>query len=114
MTANGKAKDEGMPESDSSRGALLTPSPENPVAVSPVKVGMLAFLGSEAAFFGTLIMAYVYFLPQTTHGDPNPSQVFRLPMILAPSACLLSSSATIYLAEKAHRRRSQQAFLGWW
>ena len=75
---------------------------------------MLTFLGSEVAFFGTLIMTYVYFLHQTTHGEPNPSQVFRLPMVLAASACLFSSSATIYLAEKALRRNSRQTFLGWW
>ena len=103
-----------MPESDGSRGAVLTPPPENPVSVSSVKVGMLAFLGSEAAFFGTLIMTYVYFLHQTKHREPNPSQVFRLPMVLAASACLLSSSATIYAAEKALRRNGMQAFLGWW
>jgi cytochrome c oxidase subunit III len=114
MTANVKAKDKRMPESDGSRGAVLTPPPENPVSVSSVKVGMLAFLGSEAAFFGTLIMTYVYFLHQTTHGEPNPSQVFRLPMVLAASACLLTSSATIYAAEKALRRNGMQAFLGWW
>ena len=75
---------------------------------------MIAFLGSEAAFFGTLMMAYVYFLRQTIQGEPNPGQVFRLPMVLAASACLFSSSATIYVAEKALRRNSQQAFLGWW
>ena len=86
----------------------------SPAALSPVKVGMLTFLLSEAAFFGTLIMTYVYFLRQTTHGDPNPSQVFRLPMVLAASACLFSSSATIHLAEQALRRDSRQAFLGWW
>ena len=114
MTANVKAKDKRMPESDGSRGAVLTPPPELPVSVSSVKVGMLAFLGSEAAFFGTLIMTYVYFLHQTTHGVPNPRQVFRLPMVLAASACLLSSSATIYAAEKALRRNGMQAFLGWW
>jgi cytochrome c oxidase subunit 3 len=114
MTANVKAKDEGIQESNSSRGALFTPSSENPVAGSSVKAGMLAFLGSEAAFFGTLIMTYVYFLHQTTHGEPNPRQVFRLPMVLAASACLLASSATIYAAEKALRRNGMQAFLGWW
>ena len=46
---------------------------------------MLFFLASEVAFFGTLIMAYVYFLRQTTHGEPNPSQVFHLPLVLAAS-----------------------------
>ena len=92
----------------------FTLSSDNLVALSPVKVGMLTFLGSEAAFFGTLIMTYVYFLRQTTHGEPNPSQVFRLPTVLAASACLFSSSATIYMAEKALRRNSRQTFLGWW
>ena len=103
-----------MAESGRSDGDGVTLSADNLVALSPVKVGMLTFLGSEAAFFGTLIMTYVYFLRQTTHGEPNPSQVFRLPMVLAASACLFSSSATIHMAEKALRRNSQQAFLGWW
>ena len=92
----------------------LTVSPDRIVTVSPVKAGMLAFLFSEVAFFGTLIMTYVFFLRQITQGEPNPSQVFRLPMVLGASACLFSSSATIYVAEKALRRNSQQAFLGWW
>jgi len=101
---------------DSGRIAVdaLSPSPDDLVSLSPARVGMLAFLGSEAAFFGTLIMTYVYFLRQTTQGQPNPSQVFHLPMVLAASACLFSSSATIYAAEQAMRRNFQRAFLGWW
>ncbi|MGO8900770.1 MAG: heme-copper oxidase subunit III [Isosphaeraceae bacterium] len=85
-----------------------------PAHVAPVKVGMLTFLLSEVAFFGTLIMAYVHFLHQTTQGEPNPSQVFRWPVVLGASACLFSSSATVHLAEKALRGNSQQKFLGWW
>jgi cytochrome c oxidase subunit 3/cytochrome o ubiquinol oxidase subunit 3 len=75
---------------------------------------MIAFLFSEAAFFGTLIMAYVYFLSQSRAGDPAPSQVFRLPVVLIASACLFSSSATIHLAEKALRADRRQTFLKWW
>jgi cytochrome c oxidase subunit III len=82
--------------------------------MSPVKVGMLTFLASEVAFFGTLIMAYVYFLRQTTHGEPNPSQVFRLPLVIAASMCLISSSGTIFLAERALGRNALRAFQGWW
>jgi cytochrome c oxidase subunit III len=82
--------------------------------LAPAKVGMLTFLLSEVAFFGTLIMAYVYFLNQTTQGDPKPSQVFRLPMVLAATACLLASSATIHLAERALRRGAHRRFLNWW
>jgi len=81
---------------------------------SKFKVGMVAFLASEVAFFGTLIMAYVYFLRQTTQGEPNPSQVLHLPLVLAASACLFSSSATIYLAERALARNAVQLFLRWW
>jgi cytochrome c oxidase subunit III len=84
------------------------------VHIPPAKVGMLAFLLSEVAFFGTLIMAYVYFLRQTSQGDPSPSQVFRWPVVLAASACLFSSSATIHLAEKALRGNSPQKFLTLW
>src|SRR5207248_6733569 len=97
-----------MADSGRSDGDGVTLSPDDLVGLSPVKVGMLAFLGSEAAFFGTLIMSYLFFLRQTVHGEPNPSQVFRLPMVLAASACLFSSSATIYVAEKALRRDSRQ------
>src|SRR5258708_993377 len=103
-----------MRDSGRSDGDGFSLSPDNLAALLPAKVGMLTFLGSEVAFFGTLIMSYVYFLRQTIHGEPNPSQVFRLPMVLAASACLFSSSATIYAAEKALRRNSRQAFLGWW
>jgi cytochrome c oxidase subunit III len=39
--------------------------------------------------------------------------VFHLPLVLAASACLFSSSATIHLAERALRRNSHQGFLAW-
>ena len=103
-----------MPESVGMEGEGLTLSREDAVALSPVKVGMLVFIASEAAFFGTLIMTYIYFLRQTTQGVPNPSEVFRLPMVLAASACLFSSSGTIHLAEKAMRRGAMRLFLRWW
>jgi cytochrome c oxidase subunit 3/cytochrome o ubiquinol oxidase subunit 3 len=83
-------------------------------ALSPVKVGMLVFLVSEAAFFGTLIMTYAFFLRQTIHGDPSPSQVFRLPIVLVASAFLFASSATVHVAQSALRRDSRQTFLVWW
>jgi cytochrome c oxidase subunit 3 len=82
--------------------------------LAPAKVGMLVFIASEVAFFSTLITAYVYFLRQTVHGDPSPSQVFHWPIVLTASACLFSSSATIHLAGLALRRGAQRAFLAWW
>jgi cytochrome c oxidase subunit III len=87
---------------------------EGSAALAPVKVGMLTFIFSEASFFGTLITAYVYFLSQTSAGNPAPRQVFHLPMVLAASVCLFSSSATIHLAEKALARSRNRTFLRWW
>ena len=49
---------------DACVGAGDASTPEDIVALSPIKVGMLLFLASEAAFFGTLIMTYLYFLRQ--------------------------------------------------
>src|SRR6266852_4071704 len=81
------------------------------------QVGMLTFLASEVAFFGTLIMAYIYFLRQSSQGEPNPSQVFYWPRLWVTvffSACLFSSSLTIHVAGRALRRESRQWFLAWW
>lgn len=75
---------------------------------------MLAFLLSEVAFFGTLIMAYVYFLRQTRTGSPSPAEVFSLPLVLAGTACLLTSSVTIHLAEKALHAGARGRFLLLW
>ncbi len=81
------------------------------------QVGMLTFLASEVAFFGTLIMAYIYFLRQSSQGEPNPSQVFYWPRLWVTvffSACLFSSSLTVHVAGRALRRASQQRFLVCW
>jgi cytochrome c oxidase subunit III len=103
-------------ESRPERAQQISPwqRPGNSAALPPAKTGMIAFLLSEAAFFGTLIMAYVYFLSQTLAGDPKPSQVFYLPTVIAASCCLFSSSATIHVAEKALRRGRRKAFLLLW
>lgn len=89
---------------------------EVPSALRPnhVKVGMLAFLLSEVAFFSTLITTYVVFLQQTKGGTPNPAEVFHLPLVILASVCLFSSSFTIHLAELGMRRGQRGAFLGWW
>ena len=44
-------------------------SPDDAVALSPIKVGMLAFLASEVAFFGTLIDGLSLFLAPDHPGD---------------------------------------------
>src|SRR5437016_3087396 len=98
------------------RKFLMNASASNAIAPStplqPAQVGMLAFLVSEIAFFGTLISAYVTFIGRDTSG-PTPA-VLSLPLVLGTTFCLLSSSATIHLAEKALKNGSQAGFRLWW
>jgi cytochrome c oxidase subunit 3 len=75
----------------------------------PHKAGMVCFLVSEAAFFGTLIMAYVIFLRQGAAG-PTPREVLTLGLVLVNTAFLLTSSLTAHLAERALRRGSRGVF----
>jgi cytochrome c oxidase subunit 3/cytochrome o ubiquinol oxidase subunit 3 len=90
------------------------PTAEAGLLQNRVKVGMIVFLTTEVAFFSTLIMAYVIFLRQTMVSDPSPKDVFYMPLVLASTVCLLSSSLTIHFAEHALRRGSQAGFLGLW
>jgi cytochrome c oxidase subunit III len=77
------------------------------------KVGMIAFFASETAFFSTLIVTYVIFLGRNAVG-PTPAEVFSMPLAIVNTICLLSSSLTIHLAEKALHAGSRAAFLGLW
>jgi cytochrome c oxidase subunit 3 len=85
-----------------------------PTAWNPTKIGMLAFLLSEVAFFSTLITTYIVFLRETTASTPSPREVFRLPLVFTSTACLLASSVTIHFAERAFRKDNRAGFLGWW
>jgi len=75
--------------------------------------GMVAFLVSEVAFFGTLIATYLSFLGKDTVG-PTPAGALSLGLVLFTTACLLSSSVTIHLAEQALGSGSEAAFRRWW
>jgi cytochrome c oxidase subunit III len=86
----------------------------NELRYNPVKVGMLAFLLSEVAFFSTLITTYVVFLRETKGSDPSPAEVFHLPLVLAGTACLLASSVTIHFAEHGLRGGNRGKFLALW
>jgi cytochrome c oxidase subunit 3/cytochrome o ubiquinol oxidase subunit 3 len=80
--------------------------------LSPAQWGMISFLVSEVAFFGTLIVAYIIFMG-TDRVGPTPA-VLELSLVLVTTVCLLSSSVTIHLAEKTLHRGAQGGFIGWW
>jgi len=87
-------------------GVAVEPRPD------PHKVGMLAFLASEAAFFSTLVVGYVVYLGKSITG-PTPREVLSLPLVLATTACLLTSSYTVHRAERA-LRAGAGGFARWW
>src|SRR5262245_25316620 len=91
----------------------LVPPPPRTYTPSPAHVGMLAFLLSEAAFFSTLILTYVVYIGKSETG-PYPRDVLSLPLVFLTTACLLSSSGTVHLAERALFRGARGVFLGWW
>ena len=83
-------------------------------ALSPGQYGLLSFLVSEVALFGTLIVTYIFYLSRDVMGGPTPAKALSLPLVLGMTACLLGSSATIHFAERALRRDSDGRFLLLW
>jgi cytochrome c oxidase subunit 3/cytochrome o ubiquinol oxidase subunit 3 len=81
--------------------------------LSPGQWGVLSFLVSEVALFGTLIVVYVYYLGKDTVG-PTPRLALSLGLVVGTTICLLSSSVTIHLAERTLGRGNQGGFLLWW
>jgi cytochrome c oxidase subunit 3/cytochrome o ubiquinol oxidase subunit 3 len=92
---------------------LPVPPPIEPEQwLSPVQWGMVAFLMSEVAFFGTLIATYLSFLGRPQSG-PTPA-VLSLSLVIGTTICLLSSSVTVHLAEGALRGGAWAGFVTWW
>jgi cytochrome c oxidase subunit III len=80
--------------------------------LSPGQWGLLSFLVSEVALFGTLIVTYVFYLGKDVVG-PTPADL-SLSLVLFTTACLLASSGTVHLAERTLRRGNQGGFIQWW
>jgi cytochrome c oxidase subunit III len=79
----------------------------------PAQWGMMAFLFSEVALFSTLIVVYVSYIGTDTVG-PTPAQALSIPLVIATTICLLSSSATIHVAERSLRLGDHKRFCQWW
>jgi cytochrome c oxidase subunit 3/cytochrome o ubiquinol oxidase subunit 3 len=75
--------------------------------------GMIAFLVSEAALFSTLIVVYLTFVGKNVVG-PTPREALSLPLVIGTTICLLSSSATIFMAERRLGAGSIAGFRLWW
>lgn len=62
------------------------------------RVGMSALIVGESAVFTIFVVAYVFYIGKSVTG-PTPAQVLEVPIVT--TICLLSSSLTIWRAEKA-------------
>lgn len=74
------------------------------------KIGVIGLILTESALFTIFVTAYLFYIGKSLTG-PYPSQVLDLPIIA--TMCLLSSSVTVALAERAFRREDNAKFRLW-
>ena len=74
------------------------------------RVAMLSLIVGESAIFTIFVVAYIYYIGRSTCG-PSP-QILEVPWF--NTVCLLSSSVSILLAERAIERGRIRAFASWW
>ena len=98
-----------------SGGPVSTAPVESPPDVTrtwrPPIVGIIAFIFSEATFFGALIVAFLEY--RTRSPGPSPHDL-DVPRTLIFSFFLFTSSGTVYLAEKQLAKENLRNFLLWW
>jgi cytochrome c oxidase subunit III len=75
------------------------------------KVAIVCLILTEATLFSIVVAAYVFYIGKSLTG-PTPREVLETPII--PTICLLGSSVTIMLAERALRRENRGRFQLWW
>jgi cytochrome c oxidase subunit III len=74
------------------------------------QVAMFCLIIGESAIFTIFVVAYVYYIGRSTYG-PTP-QILDIPWF--NTVCLLSSSISIMLAERAIERGRIRTFGAWW
>jgi cytochrome c oxidase subunit III len=75
------------------------------------RVAMLSLITGESALFTIFVVAYIYYIGRSLT-PPTPQQVLDLPIF--NTICLLSSSVTIWLAERQIERGKLRSFAAWW
>jgi cytochrome c oxidase subunit III len=74
------------------------------------RVAVLCLFTTEFALFTIFVVAYVFYIGKSLTG-PTPSQVLELP--IWATICLLSSSVTVAIAERALKSNRVQQFKLW-
>ena len=75
------------------------------------RIGMVFLITTETALFSIFVIAYLFYIGKNVSG-PYPADVLELPLVA--TGCLLSSSVTIMLAERALRHGQERRFSLWW
>ena len=75
------------------------------------RVAMFTLIAAESAIFTIFVVAYIYYIGQSLSG-PTPRAVLDLPIV--NTIFLLSSSFTIWMAERALVRRKIGNFVAFW
>ena len=74
------------------------------------RVGVVCLIVTEATLFTIFVVAYLFYIGASRVG-PLPKDVLELP--IWPTACLLSSSITVWFAERALHNRRFRTFVAW-
>jgi heme/copper-type cytochrome/quinol oxidase subunit 3 len=90
----------------------MTAHTETSTGIDTRKLGMWAFLSSEALFFGALITNYLLFKGRDLQGI-HPRELLNIPFTSVSSFVLLMSSLTMVLAHAALTRTDQKAARRW-
>jgi heme/copper-type cytochrome/quinol oxidase subunit 3 len=90
----------------------MTAQAETSTGIDTRKLGMWAFLSSEALFFGALITNYLLFKGRDLQGV-HPRELLNIPFTSVSSFVLLMSSLTMVLAHASLTRHNQRAARGW-
>jgi cytochrome c oxidase subunit 3 len=75
------------------------------------RVAMTALIIGESAIFTIFVVAYVFYIGKSPFG-PTPRQILEIPIF--NTVCLLSSSFTIWLAERSIEKNRMRDFSLWW
>jgi cytochrome c oxidase subunit III len=89
----------------------ISPAAEPWSLPSRGRVAMLSLIIGESAIFTIFVVAYVFYIGKSLT-PPTPAQVLDIPVF--NTICLLSSSVTIWLAERQIERGKIKAFAAWW
>ncbi len=74
------------------------------------KVGMICLIIGESAIFSIFVLAYLFYIGKSQWG-PQPKEVLEVPIL--NTVCLLSSSLTIWLSERAIEHNLLMTFTAW-